>query len=175
MPNRAEVQDAHESSVLAAAIEEHNRIHGLCMKVILRPDPPDAILSDGSTTTWMEHTDAFFSADWARDLNSKAADEPHQPMAKGVYVDMDARFANVFCDRLITKAAKSSYKSWLEQYGPGIIVVGLESPWLDDETLNAIDEQWTALGNPDVSSTFAHVYLGYRNGNGNKALKWPRS
>ena len=69
MKSRAEIQDAHELAVLAAGLAEHNRLHGLALQVVSRPDPPDAILSDGSTTTWMELTDAFFSEAWARDLS----------------------------------------------------------------------------------------------------------
>lgn len=175
MSNRAAIQDAHERAVLNAAVGEHNRIQGLNLSVVSRPDPPDAILSDGNTTTWLELTDAFFSSDWARDLVSYAADEKHRPMQGGMYVDMDAQLASVLCDLVCRKAAKDSYKPFVAEYGPGILVVGIESPWLDDDTIRDIDREWAERGRPDISGTFTHVYLGYRDDNGNRVLAWPHS
>ena len=175
MPNRAQVKSAHELAVLSAGLAEHNRIHNLKLSVIYQPDPPDAILSDGSITTWMELTDAFFSPEWARDLSSYAADEQHKPMKKGHYMGMDAQLASAFCEIVVQKSQKSSYKPFITQYGPGILVVGLESPWLSDETIDEIDSEWANRGNPDISATFSHVYIGYRNASGNHAFKWPRS
>jgi hypothetical protein len=175
MPNRAEVKSAHELSVLRAGLAEHNRIHNLSLSVISQPDPPDAILSDGLITTWMELTDAFFSPEWARDLNSYATDEQHKPMAKGLYMNMDAQLASAFCEIVIHKYQKSSYKPFIAEYGPGILVVGLESPWLGDDTIDEIDREWASRGNLDISETFSHVYIGYRNASGNHAFKWPRS
>lgn len=141
MKSRAEIQDAHELAVLAAGLAEHNRFHGLVLQLVSRPDPPDAVLSDGSTTTWMELTDAFFSQAWARDLSSFNSTKGHEPMSKGMYMDMDNQFAKNFCELLVKKANKFSYLPLLQQHGPGILVVGLESPWLDDETINATDKE----------------------------------
>ena len=174
MKSRAEIQNAHELAVLTTGLAEHNRLQGLSLKLISRPDPPDAILSDGSLTTWMELTDAFFSAAWARDLSSFISIKGHEPMARGVYMDMDKQLAENFCDLVVKKATKNSYKLLIQQHGPGILVVGLESPWLNDETINTIDEEWCRRGSPDISATFAHVYLRYRNANGSQAFAWPR-
>ncbi|HCY64631.1 MAG TPA: hypothetical protein DHV59_17780 [Oxalobacteraceae bacterium] len=175
MKSRAEIQDAHELAVLSAGLSEHNRVHGLNLVVISRPDPPDAILSDGFITTWMELTDAFFSSEWAMDLSSYTSIKGHKPMKPGLYVDMDKQLAGNFCNLLEQKVDKKSYKPFVQQYGPGILVVGLESPWLDSDTIDAIDEEWLARGNPDISGTFAHVYLRFRSGSGNHAFSWPRS
>lgn len=124
-----------------AGLAEHYRLHGLCLEVISRPDSPDAIVSDGSITTWMELTDAFFSKAWARDLSSFTSINGHEPMAGGVYMNMDMQLAGNLCDLLVKKATKNSYKPLMQQYGPGILVVGLESPWLDDETINGFGEE----------------------------------
>jgi hypothetical protein len=174
MKSRAEIQNAHEIAVLTAGLAEHNRFHGLSLEVISRPDPPDAILSDGSITTWIELTDAFFSEAWARDLSSFASIKGHEPMARGVYMNMDMQLAENFCDLLVKKATKNSYKPLIQQHGPGILVVGLESPWLDDETINAIDDEWLRRGSPDISATFAYVYLRRRNASGSDVFAWPR-
>lgn len=96
MKSSSQIQQAHEDAVLRDALAEHNRLHGLALAVVSRPDPPDAILSDGVTTTWMELTDAFFSQAWARDLSSYGSIKDHKPMASGGYVDMDRLFAENF-------------------------------------------------------------------------------
>jgi hypothetical protein len=171
MKSRAAIQDAHELAVLLDGLAEHNRVHSLNLKVISRPDPPDAILSDGRSTTWMEVTDAFFSEEWAKDLSSYGSIKGHKPMERGLYIDMDKQFAVNFCDLLTRKAEKNSYKPLIQQYGPGILVVGLESPWLGGETLDAVDEEWIGRGSPNVSATFAYVYLRHR---GIHTFAWPR-
>ena len=169
----ANVKDRHELAVLSAALVEHNRLHGSALEIVARPDPPDAILSDGSTTTWMEHTDAFFSGDWARDLTTHAAAVIHRPMEQRGYFEPDAQLAGAFCNGVLDKAGKATYAGCIAQYGPGILVVGLESPWLDEDTIREINEAWAELGSPDISATFAHVYLGYRDASGNRATAWP--
>lgn len=167
-----EIKDKHELAVMEAALAEHNRLHGSALAIVSRPDPPDAILSDGATTTWMEHTDAFFSGEWARDLTTHAASVAHRPMEQRGYLEPDAQLAGAFCKCLLDKAGKSTYAEYVEQYGPGILVVGVESPWLDEDTIHEINRAWTELGKPDISATFGHVYFGYRDQAGNRATVW---
>jgi hypothetical protein len=168
----ANVKKRHELAVMEAALAEHNRLHDLALTIVSRPDPPDAILSDGSATTWMEHTDAFFSGEWARDLTTHAANVRHMPMEQRGYFEPDAQLAGAFCRCVIDKAGKTTYASCIAHYGPGILVVGLESPWLDEETIHEINRAWAELGSPDISSTFRYVYLGYRDNSGNHARVW---
>lgn len=53
-------------------------------------------------------------------------------------MDMDNQFAEVFAKVVLKKFNNKSYKAAVNQYGPGILVVGIESPWLDGETVQAI-------------------------------------
>jgi len=172
MNTRAEVKRKHETAVLNAALTEHNRLHGLALEVVDRPDPPDAILSDGNSTTWLEVTDAFFSPEWAQDLSGFASAEVHRPMQQVGYAEPDAQIASNFCNLVLRKASKASYAGVISTYGPGILVVGLESPWLDSDTIEAIDLEWAARGKPDISSAFQHVYFGYRKNGANYASLW---
>lgn len=174
MKSSSQIQQAHEDAVLRDALAEHNRLHGLALAVVSRPDPPDAILSDGVTTTWMELTDAFFSQAWARDLSSYGSIKDHKPMASGGYVDMDRLFAENFCDLVQQKTGKQSYAPIVASHGPGILVVGLESPWLDGDTMDEVSDEWAARGSPDISGTFAFVYVRHRRARGNIVLPWPR-
>lgn len=155
-----------------AALVEHNRLHGISLQIVGRPDPPDAILSDGDATTWMEHTDAFFSGEWARDLITYAAAASHRPMEQRGYFEPDAQLAAQFCRVVIEKSRKTTYRDCITQYGPGILVIGLESPWVCENTIRMINDAWDILGNPDISATFAYVYLGYRINSVNVAMAW---
>lgn len=172
MKSSAQIQQAHEEAVLRDALAEHNRVHGLALAVVSRPDPPDAIPSDGAATTWMELTDAFFSAERARDLSSYGSIKGHKPMRRGGFMDMDKQFAANFCDLVQQKAGKQSYAPIVANYGTGILVVDLESPWLDGETMDEVSSEWNARGSPNISATFAHVYTRHRTERGNIVLPW---
>lgn len=174
MKSSAQIQLTHEESVLREALAEHNRRQGLALEVISRPDPPDAMLSDGTVTTWMELTDAFFSVEWARNLSSYGSIKGYKPMRSGSFIDMDKQFAVNFCDLVQKKAGKQSYAPFIARHGPGILVVGLESPWLDDDTMDEISCEWSARGSPDISATFAHVYTRHRAAGDNIVLPWPQ-
>lgn len=172
MTTRREVNSKHESAVIGAALHAHNEQLETAFRVESRPDPPDAILVDGNQRTWMEHTDAFYPG-WAEDLTSYAAsDKVYRPMQKGFHMDMDNQVAEAFAKVVLDKFNNKSYKPAVNQYGPGILVVGIESPWLDEETVQAINEKWTELGSPDLSPVFRWVYLGFRIGSENKAILW---
>lgn len=165
-------QDAHELFVLDAAIAAHNALTGSAFSIESRPDPPDAIIWDGSTRLWVEHTDAFCSADWAQDLTSYvASDKQHRPMTPGMRPDVDDQLATIFCKRVLEKYRKPTYIPFVAQYGPGILVVGLESPWTDHNTIDAINYRWQEVeGSPDLSSVFGWIYLGHRNRGINEAV-----
>lgn len=172
MITRREINSKHEAAVIAATIIAHNERMGTIFSIESRPDPPDAILFDGHQRTWLEHTDAFYPG-WAEDLTSYAAsDKKHRPMRKGPHMDMDNHVANAFVDVVLKKFNNESYKPIVEQLGPGILVVGIESPWLDEETLQAINSKWAELDNLDLSSVFLSIYLGFRDNGKNKAIPW---
>lgn len=172
MTTRREINFQHESAVIGAALLAHNEQVGRAFKVESRPDPPDAVLVDGNLRTWMEHTDAFYPG-WAEALTSYAAtDKVHRPLRRGLHMDMDNQVAEVFAKVVLEKFNNRSYKPAVNQYGPGILVVGIESPWLDGESLQAIDEKWAELGSPDLSSVFRWIYLGFRLDNENNAILW---
>ncbi|OGA95159.1 MAG: hypothetical protein A3E79_16055 [Burkholderiales bacterium RIFCSPHIGHO2_12_FULL_61_11] len=87
-------------------------------------------------------------------------------------MDMDNQVAKVFAEVVLGKFNNESYKPTVNQYGPGILVVGIESPWFDGETVQAINEKWDEIGSPDLSTVFRWVYLGFRFGSENKAILW---
>ena len=170
---RREINSKHEHAVIDSAIRAHNERTGDNFSVESRPDPPDAILIDGDKRIWIEHTDVFYDSRWAEDLTSYAAtDRDHRPMRKGPHMDMDDRVADNFVEVVLNKFKKDSYKSVVEELGAGILVVGLESPWLDEKTIQAINAKWNEIGNPDLSSIFRWIYLGDRVDGENRTELW---
>ncbi len=172
MTTRREIKAKHEAAVISAAVHAHNRRVGSVFQVESMPDPPDAILSDGCKRMWLEHTDAFYPG-WAEHLTSYAAsDKEHRPMRKGLHMDMDNIFADAFLSVVLKKLKNKSYTTLVEKLGPGILVVGLESPWLNAETFQAINNKWVESGSPELFSVFEWVYLGYRDDGKNVAIPW---
>ncbi|MEX2474650.1 hypothetical protein [Marinobacter sp.] len=172
MATRREINSQHEKAVMDAALHAHNQRMGTAFSIETQPDPPDAILVDSGNRTWMEHTDAFYPG-WAEDITSYAAsDKSHKPMARGLHSDMDEQLAEAFIRVVVKKFGNEAYRPTIEKYGPGILIVGLESPWLDAETLRVINQKWADLGQPDLSSVFSCVYFGYRAGGQNRAELW---
>lgn len=171
MLTTAEIQQAHELAVIQDGLDAHNLRFNLSLKVVSQPDPPDAMLSDGSITTWMEVTDAFYSTEYARHLSTHNSIKGHKPMAKGLRGDVDEDVAVEFCNALAKKVGKTSYIPLIQKYGPGILVIGVETPWYNEFTLEAIDQEWVRRGRPDFSATFSHVYLRVR---GSHTIAWPR-
>lgn len=85
---------------------------------------------------------------------------------------MDQKLAEEFCTVVLKKIANPAYAAFVGEFGPGILVVGLESPWLSDETIAAISIMWLARGETRLADVFAYVYLGYRTNGDNHAIFW---
>lgn len=173
MATHRENKDMHEAAVITAAVAAHNVLTGSAFVIESRPNPPDAVIVDGTSRFWVEHTDAFYSSDWAIDLTTFAAsDKEHIPLERGVHVDMDSTLAEKFCSVVLKKLSNSSYAPLADEYGPGILVVGLETPWLSNDTIDSINFRWNEIGSSDLSSVFRWVYLGFRNEGENRAIPW---
>lgn len=172
MLTRRKIKSKHEAAVIGAAVIAHNSQVGGQFEIECMPDPPDAILFDGCKRVWLEHTDAFYPG-WAEHLTSYAAsDKAFRPTRKGRHMDMDNILADEFLEVALKKLEKKSYVPFIEEFGPGILVVGLESPWLDAETFRAINSKWAESGNRALFSVFEWVYLGYRDNGKNVAIPW---
>lgn len=137
------------------------------------PLPPEAIVKSDRRTTWIEVTDAFHSDDWAQDQYSDATpEEEHKPMGPGPFVGMDAQHAKSFADLLKKKLSKDSYAKPCREHGPGILLVGMQSPWFDGETCEMMKE---ACRNTDWSTDrgyFSHVFISFRFMNQQEFEEW---
>ena len=64
-----DIQATHEESVLNS-FKNFLSTQDLELDVVDKPDPPDAIVQLAGMVTWIEITDAFHDANWARSITS---------------------------------------------------------------------------------------------------------
>jgi hypothetical protein len=157
-----EIQSAHEQSVLDS-FNSYLDEQGISLVVLDRPDPPDAIVKIDDENCWIEITDAFQSADWAKSLTSYAADDKtHQPYQRRVICEPDSEACEKVKEVILKKYQKNSMNCLLNQYGQGILLVGAYTPLTSPEE---IIQQAGELILAEVASNaavFKAIYL-YRN------------
>ncbi len=130
------VKIQHETAILDEVVDAMNRVYGFCYKVIERPDPPDAIISNGTTTSWIELVDVFRTGDEAREQFSfvTPGEIPHLRREK-IIENSDGRIINGILTACYSKATYSSYKPVSERYGPGILIVSEQDPLFTEKAL----------------------------------------
>ena len=142
--NRRSIQEAHERFTINMFLQELGHRHRARYQVIEEPNPPEAIITTGRTTSWIEVTTAFLSTGFAKDLYSYATPgETHVNSGDGVYVEPDAQFARNFVDVVRKKLEKKSYETFRDRYGPGYLVVSIQNPHFSRHTALAIQKAWT--------------------------------
>lgn len=143
---RTEVKDAHENSVLASFIK-HSASINVSVNLITRPEPPDAIVSINGKTTWIEITDAFINREIAESITTRVSiDKVYRsiPKEKRFVIDPDETFREILIDVIVRKYEKESIGSVYQQYGKGILLVGIVNPFSEAREL-AVTEKSKVL------------------------------
>ncbi|WP_449243506.1 hypothetical protein, partial [Desulfovibrio sp.] len=68
------------------------------------------------------------------------------------------------------KLSKNSYSEATEKYGPGILVVDVQNPSFDGQTIEAMEKEEDF--NIDDSEYFHSIYIRWRGGDGYQFMKW---
>jgi len=167
---RRAVQQAHERLQVRVFLDYLNRRHGANFVVIEEPNPPEAIIRSGRITRWVEVATAFWNPAWARELNSYATPgESLKSVGDGPFLGMTAESAASFASVVRAKLQKDSYAQLASKYGPGYLVVAVESPWINStEELRA---GWSASNLQD-RGYFRSVYLTLRARGGHVVRLW---
>jgi hypothetical protein len=155
---RREVKIHHENSVLSS-FTTYMADQGHKIEICDQPDPPDAeILLDGKKT-WIEITDAFFSMEFARSLSSYVPDDvQHIPSGGKLELEPDAGFRVTVANVVEKKYKKQSIGKIFKNMGPGILLVGLYSPFLDSDNLHQIQKDILGLGKLH-DGRFSKIYV----------------
>lgn len=173
MSNRKQIKAQHEEFLIAEFIKWWDRETGERFKVVKRPDPPDAIIMSNLRMSWIEATDVFYSIEWARNLYSMVTPgETHVPMGREVHVGMDEQTASRFTALLQQKLSKLSYREAFDSYGPGTLIIGMQSPWFDAETYEMMQTVYQNAGRSDNAGYFEKVYLSFRSMNQQVFEEW---
>lgn len=173
MANRGSVKQQHERAVIADFLSWLNSRHGTCYSVMEEPNPPDAIIHSVRVTRWIEIVDAFWTEEYAKDLNSAVTPgEGHKPVGPGPHVGMDIRFAENFVKAVSRKLQKDSYLPFLKKYGTGYLVVSIHHPWFDNHTVRQMKNLWShGRPWPDMGC-FSKIYIAYPSLNRLAFRKW---
>lgn len=175
MNKRRPVQDRHEQFIVDAFLSWWASRTGEQFHVICRPHPhpPEAIIQSNRRTTWIEVTVAFHSDQWAQDRYSATTPgEPHKPMGPGPYVGMDEQTAERFAELLKKKLSKESYATPYEKYGPGMLLVGMQSPWFNGNTCEIMHHACLKADWSGDRGYFSHIFISFRSLNQQTFEEW---
>lgn len=132
---RRDLKNAHEQAVLDK-FEGYLQSESVALKILARPDPPDALVEIDGERTWIEITDAFLDEEHAISLTSGACcDIEHVPDGKRLIVEPDETFSSVLRSVIEAKYDKASLHTIATTYGPGILLVGVFTPFTTAEVV----------------------------------------
>jgi hypothetical protein len=141
--------------------------------ICAEPDPPDALIRDGDVNRWLEVADTFYSNEWTKtQMSHVTPGEEDLPWGGGRQINMDEQIADRCVDNLRKKLTKKTYKPFAAEFGPGILLMTLQYPWLSTETFDDID---TCCSKADWSCDlmcFSEVYLVYPSVNKKAFARW---
>jgi len=72
MNNRAPIKKQHERAVMLEFFDWYNTENDTQYVIYDEPDPPEALIKNGNSKTWLEVTDAYYSSEWAKVILSHA-------------------------------------------------------------------------------------------------------
>lgn len=135
MVSRRDLKNAHEEAVLRQ-FKAYMEASGVSLEILDRPEPPEAIVKLDGESTWLEITDAFLDKSHAIGLTSYAADDvDHVPDDGRLVLDPDATFSSVLQGVIGAKYDKATMQSLSQSRGPGILLVGIFTPFTTAEAV----------------------------------------
>lgn len=135
MFKRRELKSLHEEAVLRqfkTYLENCDR-H---LVILDRPEPPEAIADLDGERIWIEITDAFLDRRHAISLTSCASnDVDHIPDGGRLIIEPDLMFSRVLHAVIEAKYDKATMQKIAETQGPGILLVGIFTPFITAESV----------------------------------------
>ncbi|WP_287719502.1 hypothetical protein [Nitrosomonas sp.] len=124
---RCKVKETHENSVLEA-FKNLSEFNGNTVKILSKPEPPDAIIAINNKDVWVEITDAFITPEHATSLTSSAAKDKEWIKSPKKSINID-NFYEILKSVILKKYTKKSIKKIYLERGAGILIVGYFSPF----------------------------------------------
>lgn len=155
MVSRRELKGVHEEAVLRQ-FKAHLEMEGAHLEILDRPEPPEATVELNGERTWIEITDSFLDKAHAIGLTTGASDDvAHIPDHGRLIVEPDAKFSAVLRSVIEVKYDKKSMRKIAEGQGPGILLVGVFTPFT---TAEAVAHDEAASVAELISSRPIHVF-----------------
>lgn len=174
MTNRREIKKQHERFHIENFLQWFNNTYKSDFKVIKEPDPPEAIIQSSRTTRWVEISTAFWNQNYAKDLNTFATTgEEHEPIQKGVHMNMDSEFSKNIVNVIIKKLEKQSYIDVKQEYGKGYLIIPIYFPFFDSDTIDLMKYEWAKRKYKNLNC-FRSVRICYRSLNNWVYYRWPK-
>lgn len=165
---RKGIKDQHERASIEDVLHILNQKHKTNFSVIDRPEPPDAVISDGTIFSWIEHADAFRDGDEAHELFSHVTPgERKHPIKNIVMQEPDEKMAMSILRNLENKLGKKSYEPIFRKHGAGILILTEQDPLFSDRTFNRLEQDLEGF-HLDIKTSivdqgyFKSVYLRFR-------------
>ena len=157
--NRRDIKDRHESSVLLYFKKYLQNINKQ-LEIHERPDPPDALVSIDRNKTWIEITDAFLNGEFARTLTSLSTEDidDYAPAENPFIIIPDELFSDKVLEVISKKYQKKTMSAIYKKYGPGVLLVGLYSPYMEQDEINDLREQVAEFRQRN-DDRFEQIYL----------------
>lgn len=129
MVSRRNLKSVHEEAVLRG-FGDYLKNKDSILTILAKPEPPEAIVDIDGKINWIEVTDAFLDQDHAIGLTSGAADDVvHISDSKRLIYNPDAIFRASLLTVIEKKYDKSTMQSIALANGPGILLVGIFTPF----------------------------------------------
>jgi hypothetical protein len=138
---RREVKEKHEKAVLQSFKKLYAQ-QSKDIKFTSYPEPPDAIVEIDGNETWIEITDAFLKKEWAESLTSASAeDKEHKKVTNNFIVEPKQEYSEELKKVILKKYTKSSIGKVYKEFGQGILLVGIYTPFEAIETIPDLIER----------------------------------
>jgi len=173
-----QIKEQHELSVLTSFISFLST-DGKDAQLIARPDPPDAIVTIDGRKTWIEITDAYFSEEVAKRItaftaNNKSITNVNTEVNREVNGFLkncnsyatEASYSDTLLNVILGKFSKATIKNIALTQGPGILLVGIYSPYATAEELIISESKKINTAIQDQAQLFTHIYIYQNNENG---------
>ena len=164
MVSRRDLKSVHEEAVLQH-FKAHLEAQGVILQILDRPEPPEAIVELDGERTWVEITDAFLDKKHAIGLTSGVCDDvKHIPDDGRLVVGPDEMFSTALHSVIEAKYDKKSMRAISADLGPGILLVGVFTPFTTAEEVTGTEATSIAQlvsTKPDKVFRTIYVYDGY--------------
>lgn len=152
-----EIKSKHENAVLDSFID-YCKLEGDICNIIDQPDCPNTVVEINNIRTWIEITDCFHDKSYEEYIVSDESDgNMHKSDTKKI--TRIETFNSELINVILKKYTKDSIGDVYKEYGKGILLVGLYSPYVHFEKLEDITNGLLEEINAEEEQRFDKIFF----------------